>query len=149
MVASPTQTRFRLAFALMCGFLIGLAGCGGNANLADVQGTVKLDGNPLPNAFVTFTPESGGATSFAKTSEDGTYRMQFTDSETGAFIGSNRVCIRTGDVKPDNSGRLKELVPVVYNDKTTLVAAVKSGGNTFDWELESDAGKVIQPELGE
>ena len=73
--------------------------------------------------------------------------MLFSDSQKGAFIGSNRVSISTGDISADSSGGIKELVPQTYNDESNLVADVKSGSNTFDWELKSDAGEVVQPEV--
>jgi hypothetical protein len=125
-----------------------LTGCGGNPNLADVRGVVTLDGQPLPDAFITFTPEDSGPDSlgtacFGKTSTDGTYRMCFTDDEFGASIGRNQVSIETGDVTSDGPG-IKEVVPNVYNKNSTLIADVKSGKNTFDFDLKSDASKIQQ-----
>ncbi len=123
-----------------------LAGCG-NPNLADVRGVVTLDGKPLPDAFVKFIPVTEGAASYGKTEADGSYRMKFTDDEYGAFIGSNHVSIGTGDVKADNSGSIPEVVPNVYNTRTTLLAEVTKGRNTFDFELKSDAGKVEKVDM--
>ena len=133
-------------FAVICLFSSPLlVGCGGNPNLAEVRGVVMLDGEPLPEAFIMFVPEDGqGASSFGKTADDGTYRMKFSDSQYGAFIGTNRVAIRTGDIMPDNSGSIPEKVPKVYNDNTTLTADVVAGKNTFDFDLNSKASKVIQ-----
>ena len=126
--------------------LTWIAGCGGNPNLADVKGVVTLDGKPLPDAFLMFVPESSGATSFGKTDAAGTYHLMFSESQKGAFIGSNRVVIRTRDVKSDNSGSIPELVPTAYNDETTLVADVQAGKNTFDFDLKSDASEIEQVE---
>jgi len=147
MFARFYRVRCSYSVVLILGLSVCCGGCGGNPDLATVSGVITLDGSPLADAFVTFTPESNGATSFGKTSSDGTYVMLFSDTQKGAFIGSNRVAISTGDVSPDNSGSVKELVPVTYNDESTLIADVKSGSNTFDWELKSDAGKVVQPEV--
>jgi hypothetical protein len=36
-------------------------------------------------------------------------------------------------------------VPVVYNQQSTLKATVQPGENTFDFDLKSTAGKVVQP----
>jgi hypothetical protein len=122
-----------------------IAGCGGNPDLADVRGVVTLDGQPLPDAFIMFTPEGGvGTVSFGQSTSDGSYRMRFTEKEYGAFIGSNKVSIGTGDVSSDGTGKVKEVVPKVYNTETTLVADVKSGKNTFDFDLKSDAAKIEQ-----
>ena len=141
------RVRCSYRVVLILGLIVCCGGCGGNPDLATVSGVITLDGSPLADAFVTFTPESNGTTSFGKTSSDGTYVMLFSDSQKGAFIGSNRVSISTGDISADSSGGIKELVPQTYNDESNLVADVKSGSNTFDWELKSDAGKVVQPEV--
>ena len=109
--------------------------------MGDVSGVITLDGQPLPDAFVKFVPESNGGTSYGKTEADGSYRMKFTDSVYGAFIGNSRVSIGTGDVKPDDSGRIPELVPKAYNTETTLEVEVKSGKNQFDFELDSKGPK--------
>lgn len=124
--------------------LIGVAGCGGNPNLGQVTGKVTLDGKPLPSATLMFTPDSGGATSYGKTDSSGQYRMQFSDTENGAWIGHNKVVIRTGDVLPDNSGSIPELVPAAYNRNSSLTAEVKSGSNTIDFPLDSKASKIDQ-----
>lgn len=119
-----------------------LVGCGGDSDLAEVRGVVTLDGEPIANAFLEFTPESSGAPSYGKTDAAGKYRMLFTDTKFGSFIGKNRVSISTGDVG-DNGGT-KEVIPSVYNTKTELVKEVKAGDNTFDFDLKSDASKIQQ-----
>lgn len=134
-----------VAFAFLA-LVVLLVGCG-DPNLADVRGVVTLDGKPLPDAFVTFHPQGDGATSFGKTESDGSYRMKFSDTQFGAFIGSNHVAIGTGDVKADNSGTIPETVPNVYNTKTTLLADVVKGKNTFNWELKSDASEIEKVDL--
>ena len=126
--------------ALMCCWL--LLGCSGNPNLAEVSGTITLDGKPLPKAMITFTPSSGGATSFGKSNDSGHYRMMFGENEPGAWIGANKVSIRTGDVLPDNSGSVPELVPAAYNSNSTLTKDVVAGSNTIDFELNSKASRI-------
>jgi len=130
---------FHLSLVVTC---VVLVGCGGDPDLADVKGVITLDGKPLPDAFVQFTPDANGATSYGKTDAKGSYRMKFSNSAYGAFIGDSRVSIRTGDVKPDNSGRIPELVPKIYNSESTLRANVVAGSNTFDFELDSKAAKI-------
>jgi hypothetical protein len=132
--------RYRLGLLVLTGALVS-SGCGGNPNLSSVTGTVTLDGQPLPEAFIKFIPTSGGTTSYGKTDSAGKYEMQFTDDEMGAWMGENRVEIRTGDVQGP-----AELVPITYNDETTLKAEVTGGENVFDFDLESDAGEIVQPE---
>ena len=124
-----------------------LIGCGGNPNLFYASGKVTLDGKPVENAFVTFIPMSGGSTSYGKTNADGHYEMQFTDRLTGAWQGKNRVEIKTGDVGVRGEPAPRERIPSAYNTASTLVAEVKSGNNVFDFDLKSDASKVVQPKL--
>ncbi len=131
------------------GFLIGLAslvGCGGNNDLASVTGQVTLDGKPVPEAFVKFIPKgSSGAPSFGKTDASGNYVMMFSDTEKGAWIGENSVTINTGHSGLAPGMGVPETIPAKYNSQTTLVETVKSGSNTFDFKLDSKAGKVVQP----
>lgn len=122
-----------------------LCGCGGNPNLFHASGTVSLDGKPLDNAFVTFIPMEGGTTSYGKTDGNGRYEMQFTDTETGAWKGQNRVEIRTGDVGAGGAPGPRERVPTAYNSASTLTADVKSGNNEFNFELKSGSSKIVQP----
>jgi len=121
-------------------------GCGGNGDLADVTGKVTLDGKPVPNAFVKFLPKGdSGAPSFGKTDAEGNYRMMFSDTEAGAWIGENAVTISTGDVGLAPGMGTAETIPAIYNSNSKLVQTVERGRNTFNFELESSAGKVLQP----
>jgi len=133
------KSRFNLMLIGCLCFAPWLTGCGGDSDLADVRGVVTLDGQPLPKAFVSFTPQgSGGTVTFGKTAEDGSYRMFFTDDEPGAYIGSNLVSISTGDVT------VKEVVPTAYNSQSELLADVVAGKNEFNYDLKSDASSVKQ-----
>ena len=130
---------------VMASALVGVAGCGGNENLAYVTGTVRLDGEPLPDAFVVFAPTSGGTTSYGRTDAEGVYEMMFSDDAKGAWIGENRVEISTGDVDASGTGGgAREQVPAIYNQASTLKVDVVAGNNVHDFDLESAAGRVIQ-----
>ena len=133
----------RLCIACSLAALAG--GCGGNENLSEVSGTVRLDGEPLNDALVVYSPTSGGTTAYGRTDESGRYRMYFKDDEPGAWLGENRVRISTGDVGATGGAGKPERVPDVYNVKSDLTVEVKPGENTFDFELKSDAGELIQP----
>jgi len=117
-------------------------GCGSRGDLASVRGKVTLDGQPLANAFVVFAPTKKGTTSYGRTDSGGNYEMMFTDTEKGAWIGENSVRISTGDLGPGGGPGPKERVPNVYNETSTLTAEVKSGGNTFNFDLKSTAGRI-------
>jgi hypothetical protein len=118
-----------------------LAGCGGRSDLARVTGKVTLDGQPLVGAFIVFAPTKQGTSSRGKTDAVGNYEMMFTDREKGAWIGENLVRIETADVGPSGAWS-KERVPIVYNKNTTLKVDVKPRTNTFNFDLDSKAGKI-------
>jgi hypothetical protein len=122
--------------------LVSLLGCGSRGELAAVRGKVTLDGQALPNAFVVYAPTTKGTTSYGRTDAGGNYEMMFTDYQKGAWIGENSVRISTGDVGSGGASGPKERVPIVYNQETTLVADVKQGSNTFNFDLKSNAGKI-------
>ena len=124
--------------------LLAVAGCGGNSDLASVTGTVTLDGEPLEGAAVVFAPTSAGATAYGRTDAQGRYEMMFSDDEKGAWLGENIVRISTEDVGSGDSPARPEVVPAIYNQRSTLRANVEKKANTFDFALESDAGRVIQ-----
>ena len=136
---------FRIAVWL--GVLLGpvLAGCSGkNENLSEVTGVVTLDGQPLPDAVIVFSPTAGGTTSYGRTDNDGKFRMLFRDNVYGAWIGENVVRITTFDLPANGKPGKKELVPNVYNTKSTTKVTVAAGQNTHNFELKSNAGKVVQ-----
>src|SRR5262245_12121182 len=110
-------------------------GCGSRNDLASVVGKVTLDGQPLPSAFVVFSPTAHGTTSYGRTDAAGNYVMMFTDNEKGAWIGENLVRISTADLDRGGGAGPKERVPVVYNQETTLKTDVKQGANTVDFNL--------------
>src|SRR3954452_10453917 len=61
-------TSLILLFA--CGILWG---CNSRGDLAAVRGKITLDSQPLPDAFVVFSPVSHGTTSYGKTDAGGNY----------------------------------------------------------------------------
>jgi hypothetical protein len=120
-------------------------GCGGEEGLGRVTGVVKLDGKPLPDAAVEFNPAGGqGLTSYGKTDKSGSYYMMATRTDKGAAVGKNKVSITTYDLV-DNGGKISsipEQVPTKYNKSTELEVDVRSGSNTFDFDLKTEGGKV-------
>ncbi len=85
-------------------FLLSLAGAAGcskpTLEFGEVEGTVTLNGKPLPNVEVVFTPEftdSKGQvnpTSTSYTDEKGHYSLWCGQIDTaGAVLGNYRVCV--------------------------------------------------------
>lgn len=128
-------------FAVIC-VVLGLAalsGCGSDLPpLGEVEGTVTLDGQPLPDAMVFFTPEGGGRSSTGFTDASGRYTLSFTGNEPGAVVGNHKVRITTGTPPElDDSGKeiagKPERVPEQYSEG--IAQEVKAGKQTIDFAL--------------
>ncbi len=139
-------------------FVTAIAGCGGSGlELGDVTGVVQLDGQPLPNAVVTFSPEGGGPSGVGKTNADGEYQL-LTAGELGAVPGQHIVSIicvpepapvqevRSDDPsyqygRPTSSANAAPQgipeIPARYNSQTQLREEVESGSNEINFDLES------------
>jgi hypothetical protein len=126
-----------------CLFLL-LAGCGGDGvPRAAVSGNVTLDGQPLEEGVILFTPLGKGPSAGGDIKQ-GKYQLP---QDKGPGPGSYRVEIRayraTGEtVRDEASGTVEEvkvsIIPPRYNNQSTLAIEVKPAGpNEFDFELTS------------
>src|SRR5437870_3256950 len=99
--------------------------------VAPVSGKVTLNGKPLANAWVNFSPigskdHDPGPTSQGKTDAGGRFTLQVDHpTQPGAVVGKSRVYITTatailqGAAQPDAGGKVtRELVPSRYNQDT-------------------------------
>ncbi len=122
----------------------GLGGCGrgkpAGISFATVTGTVTLDGEPLPQAFIRFEPESGRP-SFGRTDATGAYSLRYKGEDWGAIVGAHGVKITTENLSEDTeTGEMrfvKESLPATYHARTTLTAVVEPGENVIDFSLQS------------
>lgn len=137
--------------------LLTASGCGKTLVFNDsVEGTVKLDGKPLGNAYVQFVPDEPGIKapgSSGFTDENGHYRLTREDGEPGALVGNHRVvlvrgreAIRALGEKPDPAEATKAKkdrrpIPTIYMmaSQTPLKREVKLDQHTYDLDLSSSA----------
>jgi len=125
--------------------LVVPAGCGrqNDMNLHPVTGIVKLDGKPLPNAFIRFEPMSPelGSHSVAVTDKSGRFQMKYTRSLAGAVTGKHQVRISTGNQGAVNEAGdpfpIPELLPAIYHSKSTLEYDVEKKTNYVEFDLKS------------
>lgn len=114
-----------------CGML--LLGCSGTKYppLADVQGIVRVDGEPAGDLTVIFQPRIQGRSSTGVTDREGRYSLAFTESTRGAIIGPHVVTL---SLDPDVAAARGSLIMPKYLNKTFDVE-VKAGKNTHDFDL--------------
>jgi hypothetical protein len=129
---------------VVCGLVClgSVPGC--SSGLAEVSGTVSLNGEPVKEGAINFIPIDGtrGAGAGAAI-EDGRYHIP---GSRGVTPGKNRVELRafrtTGRKVPDPTGRPGTLAdervpafPPEFNDQSTLTREVRPGSNTFNFDV--------------
>lgn len=155
----------KVCYVLLPLGVLFLQGCGGGGgrdmpDTVNVSGTIYLDGNPLPDALVTFT--SNEFSSAGRTNSEGRYTLA-----QGAVPGKNTVTIEKwegGELKinpeegmdegqfeamldPEATGKAKvdlgpkQLIPEHYSDpeKSDLTYDVPEGGaKDADFRLQGE-----------
>ena len=155
-----TSAENAIRVAACCLLSLLLTGCGSGDGPVPVTGKVTLDGKPVSDASVTFTPASQeGRVAVGATDDSGMYSLNLLTGEVkdGAMPGAYKVSISKGELvggKPvddsrgdsfsslgmssGSSPRAKLLIPVRYSSVRTsgLSFEVKRGvENTADFEL--------------
>jgi hypothetical protein len=127
----------RLVLVLLLAVTVG---CADGPRRASVAGTVSVGGKPLERGVINFIPAEGSHGPGAGGAvTDGQYLLE---DGNGAVIGTCRVEIRgfrkTGrKIAPMGTPMDEEIqvVPVEFNDKSTLVRDIKNGDNQLDFVL--------------
>jgi len=122
-----------------------ISGCSGSGEpIADVSGTVTLNGTPVPQTQVMFEPTAGGRSSVGMTDADGNYTLTYLHEGDGALIGEHLVRLTTRrGTKRDDQGRVvvagvEEKFPPEYNSESTQKVTVESGDNEINFDVVSD-----------
>jgi len=128
-----------------------LVGCDRGPELAEVEGTLTLNGKPLEKVRVEFHPAGEGPRATAVTDANGKYVLLSDDrGRPGAVVGPNKVVLRDVSMYPDRPLTRDELntdfghgkpirIKLEYGDpgKTPLTETVNSGAkNTIDIRLK-------------
>lgn len=75
----------------------GVWGCGGGSEgqvpVYPVSGTVKMAGNPVANAVVTFSPEADQPVAMGRTDSSGKFSLTTYDANDGAALGDYKVMV--------------------------------------------------------
>ncbi|MCA9003919.1 MAG: Ig-like domain-containing protein [Planctomycetaceae bacterium] len=158
---------FKLTTAALLVCCMGCSGGGDQVKLAPVSGVVTMDGKPLADVVVIFSPDKGNPSS-GRTDSSGKYTLLFKENAKGALLGPHRISIITGGPVPtqnsDDDGGISQTLPIEtfrgendgvaaiklpkdtfkkdpiperYNTKSELKKEVVDGKNSFDFELTS------------
>ena len=137
-------TRQRTNAVVRLSLLLSVAasvGCGGKP--ASVTGLVTVDGKPVDQGTVTYSPSGGGMRASGLIQSDGTYEIK-TNRDAGLEIGmydvavvSREVIVTSPDAPPMPG---KYIVPKRYGKAKTsgLQFDVVKGGNDINLELTSE-----------
>jgi hypothetical protein len=104
-----------LVFVLVIG-----SGCGGKDRPVKVIGVVTLDGNPVGNASVTFSPvEEKGTPATALTDSAGNFRLS-TVTEEGALPGEYKVVVvKYPETFQKGRAGMQSTLPAIYSSAAT------------------------------
>jgi hypothetical protein len=138
----------RQGIRLLLGGSLALAvlGCGGDKiATVPVSGIVKLDGQPLANASVSFQPVTRDAISpgsHGRTDAQGRFRLQVTVSgQLGAVTGHHQVRVATGAPAATSNDNIRsrppDLVPARYQDGSLTFEVPPKGTDQANFDLTS------------
>src|SRR5579883_1661443 len=139
--------------------MTGLVGCGGeeedHIKLVRVSGTITKNGKPMPNAEVSFVPQSGNKDSTPgvdKTGPDGNYLVKFK-GRTGVAPGKYKVFVSPAfEVGGEGKGERFKEDPIMFKimqeargtDKKGAAAAKKAGEKSeFDAEVPEGTSATL------
>jgi hypothetical protein len=136
-------------YLLALGLIAVVIGCGpATPERASVSGKVTLDGQAIEQGSISFLPAEGNAgPSAGGVIANGRYDIEKKD---GPILGKTRIELRAWKKSgrqipnPMSAGSMMdekvEAFPKEFNEESTLLKEIKSGHNTFDFELESNNG---------
>jgi hypothetical protein len=130
-----------LSLALCAAAILLAAGCDQPASEGQVQGSVTLDGKPVDNGIIRFTPLEGQVGTAGGVIENGRFtstvpvarhRVEISATKlSGEASAEGRHSISAGDYTAT------ELIPDKYNTNSELTLDVKSGLNEPRFDLKS------------
>ncbi|QDT90135.1 transthyretin-like family protein [Gimesia algae] len=124
--------KFSAGVLLVC--CLGCSGGVDEVKLAPVSGTVTMDGKPLADIVVIFSPEKGNPSS-GRTDASGNYSLSYKEHAKGALLGSHRVTIIKAEAvipKNDDDSGIAETLPIeTFRGENDGVAAIKLPQGTF------------------
>ena len=126
--------------------LIAIGGCAkngyGELGLVEVTGTVKLDGQPLSGAQVSFEGEDK-RTAMGTTDQAGRYVLMYDSNTRGVTPGPKIVRFTSASSEVEGGGASEgaapaaDKIPAKFNKNSELKADVSSAKRVLDFDLKS------------
>jgi hypothetical protein len=131
--------RRRVAAVVVLGILLAGLGCGRETGpaLVRVQGTVTLDGAPLPDGSLTFVGMATKAAAGGGTIKDGKFSFSLPAGAYRVQVFATRVVPGKTIPGMGDAPVRESIVPSRYNSATTLTAEVSREGEPLSFALKS------------
>ena len=134
-----------LASVFILGFVLAI-GCGPKGpELGEVEGIITLDGEPVPDAVITYVPmfpDGVECKSSDKTDANGYYRIRYNRERYGVKLGEYMVQASTRDEVRQLDGSkkfIREVIPKVYwSIESPVIVNVEAGKNDLNLEMFTD-----------
>jgi hypothetical protein len=136
--------RGRLLWGLLLAASAGVAGCS-RGGPVKVNGTITLDGKPLPGATVTFLPSrEGGRSASGLTEADGSFNLTTFKPGDGALPGEYKITVQVSESDKSTEG----VNPGQMDDKAraAFFSRMNPGGRAKEEMKKRRAPKVV-PEV--
>ena len=124
-------------------------GCQSKVEFGTVEGIVTMDGQPITDVSLTFTPTDGRRKSIAITDPDGWYELHYSTGRMGAWTGEHLVTISTAEWSEGDDGlhvTREETIPAMYNTDSSLIVNVTDAENIINFDLFSE-GEIRLPDF--
>lgn len=116
-------------------------GCSRGPVMAKISGEVTVDGQPLKDGRILFTPEDGQGQTGGSTITDGKFQVEVPPAKMKVQINASQVIGKQAAYEGvPNSPMMdivKEIIPKRYNDQTELREEIKPGAQSVKYELRS------------
>ncbi len=134
-----TWQRLWSSYALAVAFSI-LAGCSTGPAVGTVGGDVTLDGQPVKDGRISFTPLDGQGSTGGAAIVDGKFKAEVPVAKMKVEINGNKVIGKRKAYDTPESPLMDEVVEIIpprYNFNSELSLDVKQGVQDVKYELTS------------
>ncbi len=114
---------------------LSAASCSSENTLVTIGGSVTLDGAPLPDGDILFTPANPQFGSEAAKIKDGAYQATVRPGQSKVQIRASRPV--PGKKGPMGEQLIEDYIPAKYNDQSNLSIDVSTSQRKHDYQLQS------------